>query len=504
MKVRSKDRQSRHGSIVWDELTWGRSRTLTPPHDVVVVGSGPNGLAAAAVCARAGRHVTVYEAQDEIGGGSRTTALTLPGFLHDHCASVFPFGAASPFFRELPLEAYGHEWVQPMFPLAHPLDTGDAVVLDRSLEGTAAMLGADGDRYVRLLSPFVRDWVALTADTLAPLRWPGNPLLLARFGAVALLPSTALARHFNSNRTRALIAGLAAHSGERLDAPMTSAFVLLLATFGHAVGWPFARGGASTIVRALAACVRSHGGVITTGHVVEDLSSMRSSLVLCDVAPEQLATIGRAVLPERFARRLRRVHRTGAVFKVDWALGEPIPWRAESCRHAGTVHLGGAFDEIAASEYAMSLGRLPERPFVILTQPSVCDPLRAPSGQHVAWGYCHVPLGYEGDATEIIERQVERFAPGFRDVVLARHTLGPADLMRSNANLVAGDISGGAMRLDQLFTRPTWRGHRTPVPTLFLCSASTPPGPGVHGMCGHWAAHAALRVAESGIRSAHT
>jgi phytoene dehydrogenase-like protein len=462
--------------------------------DVAIVGSGVNGLAAAAVCARAGRQVTVYEAEDEIGGASRTLPLTLPGFLHDHCASVFPFGAASPFFRELPLEAYGHEWVHPLYPLAHPLDDGDAVVLERSLAGTASMLGVDAGTYERLMKPFVREWAPLSADALAPLRIPAHPLLLARFGLAGVLPSTTLARRFRSARTRALIAGLAAHSGTRLDAPMTSAFVLLLATFGHAVGWPVARGGAASIVRALESCVRLHGGTIRTGVRVDELSSMGSSLVLCDLAPEHLATIAQDLLPAGFVGRLQRLHRTGAVFKVDWAMREPIPWRAESCRHAGTVHVGGGFEEIAASEAAMTEGAIPNRPFVIVAQPSVCDRLRAPSGQHAAWGSCHVPLGCSCDLTSAIDTQVERFAPGFRDVILARHTMGPAELARSNANLVDGDISGGAMRLDQLFTRPTWRQYRTPLPHLFLCSASTPPGPGVHGMCGYWAARTALRA----------
>jgi phytoene dehydrogenase-like protein len=472
--------------------------------DVVIIGSGPNGLAAAAVCARAGRQVTVYEAEEEIGGGLRTAALTLPGFLHDHCASVFPFGAASPFFRQLPLEAYGHEWVHPMYPLAHPLEDGDAVVLERSLQGTASMLGVDGGAYERLLGPFVRDWEALANDVLAPPRLPARPLLLARLGLTGWLPATLLARRFRSPRTRALIAGLAAHSGERLDAPMTAAFALLFATFGHAVGWPVARGGASSIAGALATCVRAHGGTIRTGVRVEDLATIPSSIVLCDLAPEHVAEIAGRRLPDRFARRLRRLRRTGAVFKVDWALREPIPWRAESCRHAGTVHVGGSIEEIAASEAAMATGRLTGRPFVLVAQPSVCDPLRAPAGQHAAWGYCHVPLGCTADLTSTIEMQVERFAPGFRDVILARHTMGPADLLRSNANLVEGDISGGAMRWDQLFTRPTWRQYRTPLANLFLCSSSTPPGPGVHGMCGYWGALKALRAfpAESHMANA--
>ena len=461
--------------------------------DVVIVGSGPNGLAAAVECARAGARVTVYEAEGDIGGGLRTAPLTIPGFLHDHCASVFPFGAASPFFRQLPLEAHGHEWVHPMYPLAHPLDGGDAVVLERSLAATASMLGPDGAVYQRLMRPFVRDWEQLAADVLAPLRFPAHPLLMARFGVVAAMPSTRLTRWFRSGRTRALFAGLAAHSGERLDAPMTSAFALLLATFGHAVGWPVARGGAVSIARALEACVRSHGGVIHTSHRIQDLSAMRESIVLCDVAPEHLASIAGGRLPASFVRRLRRQPRAGAVFKVDWALREPIPWRAESCRHAGTVHLGGSFEEIAASEASVAMRHAPERPFVIVAQPSVCDASRAPAGQHAAWGYCHVPLGSRRDMTTAIENQVERFAPGFRDVVLARHAMSPADLMRDNANLVNGDISGGAMRLTGLLTRPTWRGYRTPLPDLYLCSASTPPGPGVHGMCGYWAARTALR-----------
>jgi phytoene dehydrogenase-like protein len=462
--------------------------------DAIVIGAGPNGLAAAIVCARAGLRVRVYEAGTTPGGGARTLALTRPGFLHDHCASVLPFAAASPFFRTLPLAEYGVEWVHPHTALAHPLENDRAALLDRSLDATARVLGVDAARYEGLMRPFVRNWSGLAADVLAPFRPPAHPWLVVRFGIAAVQPASVLAQRFQSVRARALIAGIAAHSGQPLDAPLTSAFALLLGVMGHGVGWPVARGGTGAISGALAAVLREHGGTIECDTRIEDITDLpRADLVFCDLSPEQLAHVARRRLPAGFARRLHRFRRSSATFKVDWALDGPIPWRDEACRQAGTVHVGGTLEEIAASEASPRQGRVAERPFVLLTQPTVCDASRAPAGRHVAWGYCHVPLGCPVDMTGAIERQVERFAPGFRDRILARHVLAPGDFERHNASLVQGDISGGALTFDQFVTRPTWRQYATPVEGLYLCSSATPPGAGVHGMCGYWAARTALR-----------
>lgn len=446
------------------------------------------------VCAAAGLRVRVYEAEETIGGGARSAALTLPGFRHDRCSSIYPLGIASPFFRSLPIEAHGVEWLHAQYPLAHPLDRGGAVVVHRSLWQTAAALAEDGPAYTRLMLALVRGWEPLIRDVLAPPHVPRHPWLLSRFGIAAAQPATWLARRFRTERARALLAGLAAHSGARLDAPLTSAFALLLGALAHAVGWPVARGGAQSISDALASCLRANGGEIVVGRRIDTLAELPPALLtLCDVAPEQLVRFAGDRLPQRFARRLRRFHRGPGVFKVDWALEDSIPWRADECRHAATVHVGGSFEEIAASEQACHEGRAPEPPFVIVAQPSVCDPTRAPERRHVAWGYCHVPAGSTDDMRDAIENQIERFAPGFRDRILARHTMAPADLTRNNASLIGGDVSGGAFTFRQVLARPSWRGYGTPIHGLYLCSASTPPGAGVHGMCGYWAARRALR-----------
>ena len=461
--------------------------------DARVIGAGPNGLTAAVVCASSGLNVTVYEADGVIGGGARSESLTIPGFLHDRCSSIYPLGAASPFFRALPITAFGLEWLHARYPLVHPLEDGDAVTVERSVHATALHLGGDGPTYERLLGPFVDHWDRLVDDVLAPPHWPRHVRELVPFGLTAVQPAARLARRFGTAKAQALVAGLAAHSGEPLDRPLTSAFALLLLALAHAVGWPVARGGAQSVADALASCLRTRGGTIITNRRVDTLDDLPpSTLTLCDVAPEHLADIARDRLPPAFANRLRRFSRSGGVFKVDWALDGPIPWRARECLEAGTVHVGGSFEEIAASEAAPQHGRIAERPFVIVAQPSVCDPGRAPAGGHVAWGYCHVPLAATADMTERIERQVERYAPGFRDRVLARHVMAPADLSRLNANLVGGDISGGAFTVRQWLARPTWRTYGTPLNGLYLCSASTPPGSGVHGMCGYWAARSAL------------
>jgi len=472
----------------------GRDRPDSCVHDAAVIGSGPNGLAAAAVCAQAGLHVDVYEAEPTIGGGARTAALTLPDFLHDHCASIFPMAVASPCFRALQLEAHGLTWVHARYPLAHALDGGDSIVVHGSLEETARGLGADGTTYARLLMPFVRDWQPLVEDLLGPVRWPGYPRLTARFGLLAIRSANHLAERFSAPRARALMAGLAAHSGEPMSAAFTSAVALVLGVLAHAVGWPVARGGAAAVASALASVVEAYGGRIFTDRRVATLDELPTPmLTLCDVTPRSLVRIAGNRLPRTFRARLNRFRPGKGVFKMDWALDGPIPWRAEPCAHAATVHAGGTYGEIAASEHSVDCGRPMSRPFVIVAQPSVCDPTRAPQGRHVAWGYCHVPLGSAEDMTRPIEAQIERFAPGFRDRILARHVLTPADLMQTNANLIGGDISGGAYTLRQVLARPSWRSYGTLDPGLYLCSASTPPGPGVHGMCGYWAARTALR-----------
>ena len=465
-------------------------------NDALVVGSGPNGLAAAIVLARAGWRVTLREAAARIGGGIRSEPLTLPGFTHDVCSSVFGMACASPFFRALPLAEHGVAWTHPEIPLAHPLDDGSAVVAHRSLDDTVRELGRDGGAYRWLIGPLVTHWARIADPLLAPpLHMLGSPLLTFRFGPVAVLPSTVVARTaFGTPRGQALFAGIAAHSTRPLEAPLTSAFALVLGAAIHAVGWPFVAGGASRLADALASIGRQAGATIEIDSPVTTLTrTPPARAVLCNVGPQQLARVGEAVLPADFRSRLMRFRRGPGVFKVDWALAGPIPWRASACRSAGTVHLGGTLDEIARSESDVEQGRHSDRPFVLVTQPSVCDSTRAPQGQHAAWGYCHVPTGSTVDMTARIEDQVERFAPGFRSLILARHTMGPSALEAHNANLTGGDVTGGANTFWQTLARPTFMHYRTPVPWLFLCSASTPPGGGVHGMSGYHAAQTVLR-----------
>jgi phytoene dehydrogenase-like protein len=465
--------------------------------EVIVVGSGPNGLAAAIVLARAGLSVRVLEAADTIGGGARSAELTLPGFVHDVCSAIHPLGAASPLFRMLPLQEHGVEWIEPSAALAHPFDDGTAALLERSPEAAAPALGEDDRRWRRLFAPLARDAEPLLDEVLAPLHVPSHPLALARFGARAALPATALARlSFRDAKARGLFAGLAAHSMLPLARPPSGAFGLMLGLLGHAVGWPFPRGGSQRLSDGLASYLRSLGGEIETGHRVESLAELKGTRpVLLDVTPRGLLALAGDRLPSRYRRGLERYRYGPGVFKLDLALDGPIPWRAEECTRAGTVHLGATLEEIAASEAAAWRGEIAERPYVLLAQQSLFDASRAPAGQHTVWAYCHVPNGSTIDVTERIERQIERFAPGFRDRILARSALGPADIERHNANNVGGDINGGAATLSQLFTRPVARlsPYTTPLPGVFLCSASTPPGGGVHGMCGYHAAQAALR-----------
>jgi len=466
-----------------------------PSYDVIVVGSGPNGLSAAITLARAGRSVLVLEANDTVGGGARSAELTLPGFTHDVCSAVHPLAAGSPFFRTLPLAEHGLEFIHPPAPLAHPLDDGTAVVLERSVEETCENLGRDAASYCKLIRPLVKDWGLLEAELLSPPRLPRHPLALARFGLRGLRSASGLAEsRFEGTRARALFAGLAAHSTLPLERVPSAAFALVLGVTAHAVGWPVPRGGAQRIADALAAYLRSLGGEVVTGVRVESVDDLPPArVVLCDITPRQLVRLAGRRLPEGYKRKLGRYRYGPAAFKVDWALDGPVPWAAKECARAATVHLGGTFEEIAASERAPWEGKCAERPFVLLAQPSLFDPTRAPAGKHTAWAYCHVPNGSGFDMTELIEGKVERFAPGFRARVLARHVTTPAALELKNANLVGGDINGGAQDIRQLFTRPTWRLYSTPAEGLYICSSSTPPGGGVHGLCGYFAAQKALR-----------
>jgi phytoene dehydrogenase-like protein len=473
-----------------------------------VVGSGPNGLAAAIVLAQAGFNVEVFEAESTIGGAVRTLDLTLPGFHHDFGSAVYPFAAGSPFFSSLPLHDFGLEWIHSPDTLAHPLDDGTAVTLPSNLAAAEAALGEDGRAWRRLMKPLASRWADLTADVLGPmLTIPRHPFLLARFGLNAMQPAATLARsHFRTEPARALFAGLAAHSFMALDQPLSAAFGLMLGAAAHAPGWPIPRGGAQSLANALVGYLNHLGGRITTNTRIASLRDLPSAdLILCDITPSQLlALAGQPEDPPRpqqftpaYRRQLGRYRYGPAAFKVDYALSRPIPWNAPACLRAGTVHLGGSLDEIAASESAMVNGRCSPRPFVLLAQPTLFDPTRAPAGQHIAWAYCHVPNGSTEDMLDRLESQIERFAAGFRSCVLARHISTPATLESNDANLVGGDIVGGATNLRQFLFRPTRREYRTTAPNVYLCSSSTPPGGGVHGMCGFHAATTALRDVES-------
>jgi phytoene dehydrogenase-like protein len=469
---------------------------VSPVEDALVIGSGPNGLAAAITLARAGRQVLVREAEDTLGGGLRSGEITLPGFIHDICSAIHPFVPASPFFRQLQLAQHGLDLVDPPAALAHPFDDGTAVVVERSLDATAAALGPDGEAYRSLLRPVSESWEDLSGGVLGPLvRIPPHPLVMARFGMRGVLPAATLARRaFTTERARALFAGCAAHSIVPLERLTTAAFGLLLLATAHRFGWPFPRGGSQRVADALLAVLRGYGGEVVAAEPVESLEEVDARMVLCDVAPRELIRIAGSRLPPRYSRRLAAFPHGPGAFKVDFALDGPIPWRAEACAQAATIHLGGTLAEIAESERAPWEGRPAERPFVLLAQPSLFDTSRAPKGKHTAWAYCHVPNGSSFDMTERIEEQIERFAPGFRDLVIGRSVLTPSDLERHDRNYVGGDINGGAATFRGLLARPTISRspYRTPAEGVYLCSASTPPGGGVHGMCGYWAARAAL------------
>jgi phytoene dehydrogenase-like protein len=465
-----------------------------------IIGSGPNGLAAAITLAQRGVAVTVYERNAQIGGACATAEVTLPGFRHDLGASVYPLGVASPFFRALPLADFGLRWIEPDAPLAHPLDDGTAVLLEHSLEATAAQFSAHDARAWRLLlASSVRDWPKLVNEVTRPLlRLPSSPFVMATFGVAAMLPAQALARTvFRDEPARALFAGCAAHSVLPLTHVASSAPGLVLAAAAHTTGWPIAAGGAQAIVDALAAYLRSLGGNIVLNTEIAQLDDLPpADAALFDTSVTTLDRIAGESFTPTFRKVLRGFRPGPGIFKLDFALREPIPWRAAACRRAATVHVGGTLGEIGLSEDAAFHGRPCDRPFVLLVQPSLFDPTRAPAGRHTAWAYCHVPYGSTENLTEVVERQIERFAPGFHECILASRASNAADLARWNPNLAGGDISGGAMTFSQLLLRPTERLYSTSNPRVYLCSAATPPGGGVHGMCGHLAALRALQEHE--------
>lgn len=465
-------------------------------YDAIVVGSGPNGLAAAITIQQAGLSVLLAEAKEVIGGGLRSAELTLPGFVHDICSAIHPLAAGSPFFKTLPLKQHGLEFIYPAIAAAHPFDNGTAAALYKELQQTAQGLGKDEQSYLKLMKPLVKDWPGLAVDVLGPLRFPKHPLNMARFGLKALTSATQLAKRFRTKEARGLWAGMAAHSIQPLSNVATSAIGLVLMIAGHSGGWPVAKGGSSAIANALASYFVSLGGTIETNFYVRSFSQLPSShAVLFDVTPKQLLQIAGYKFSLLYKWQLNRYRYGMGVFKIDWALDEPIPFTAPECRQAGTIHLGNTLKEIAACEQLTSKGKHPEKPFVLLAQQSLFDASRAPEGKHTAWAYCHVPNGSEVDMTERIEKQVERFAPGFRDRIIGRHIMNTAQIETYNPNYIGGDINGGIIDIGQLFTRPALRlsPYKTSAKGIYICSSSTPPGGGVHGMGGYYAAKKALK-----------
>jgi phytoene dehydrogenase-like protein len=468
-------------------------------HDAVIVGSGPNGLSAGITLAREGKSVLVLEAKETIGGGARTEQVTLPGFHHDICSAIHPMSVVSPFIRALPLAEHGLEWAWSPAAIAHPLDDGSVATLEVSLDATAARLGDDEAAYRNLMKPFASKAGMLFDEILRPigaLPPPKHPFLLAHFGLIGLQSAMHLAQRFKTPHARALLGGSAAHSFLPLERVGSASFGLALILAGHATGWPAAKGGSVAIIGAMASLLKSLGGEIRTGHVVRSLRDVpESKVVLFDTSPRQLADIAGDSLPPRYVRKLRRFRFGPGVFKVDWALDGPIPWRNPECARSATVHVGGTIEEIAAHERSVFHGKMTDKPFVLCAQQSMFDPTRAPEGKHTGWAYCHVPHGSTEDATDFIERQIERFAPGFRDRILGRRTINTAQYQEHNPNFIGGDIAGGANTMLQFLTRPFPKldPYSTPNPRLYLCSSSTPPGGGVHGMCGYWAAKSALK-----------
>jgi phytoene dehydrogenase-like protein len=464
--------------------------------DAVVVGAGPNGLAAAIALQQAGQRVLLIEGKSTIGGGLRTAELTLPGFRHDICSAIHPLAAGSPFFSKLPLDQFGLEYIYPPLAAAHPFEDGTAAILSPSLEQTAASLGKDEQAYIDLIRPVVNNWPFLAEDILGPFGWPRHPLKLAAFGMKALAPAMAVAKRFQTRDGRGLWAGMAAHSMMPLTNAATAAIALVLMATGHQKGWPIPKGGSQSIANALAAYFQHLGGTIETNRFIHSLDQLPSwKALLLDVTPRQLMQIAGYRFSSLYKWQLDRYRYGMGVFKIDWALDGAVPFRAAACREAGTVHLGNTLEEIALSEQQAMQGIHSEKPFVLLAQQSLFDATRAPEGKHTVWAYCHVPHGSRRDLTEIIEKQVERFAPGFRERILARHVMNSEDMERYNPNYIGGDINGGILDLGQLFTRPALRfsPYRTSAKGIYICSSSTPPGGGVHGMCGFHAAQRALK-----------
>ena len=465
-------------------------------YDAIVVGSGPNGLAAAITLQQKGLSVLIVEAKNTIGGGLRSAELTIPGFQHDICSAIHPLAVASPFFSSLPLHEHGLTFIQPKIAVAHPLDDGKSAVLSNSVEETAGLLGSDKDNYLKLIEPITKQWDALLPELLAPLHFPKDPVNFAKFGLKALQPATWIANKFESREAKALWAGMAAHSIQPLSNLTTSAIGLVLMTAAHKQGWPIPKGGSQSLANALASYFMSIGGEIKTDFLVTSLDQLPSTkAILFDITPRQLLKIAGHRFSNIYKWQLEKYRYGMGVFKVDWALDGKIPFTSEQARDAGTLHLGNTFAEIAASELATSKGKHPEKPFVLLAQQSIFDDTRSPKGKHVVWGYCHVPNGSTKDMTDVIEKQVERFAPSFKERILARHTFNTVQLEEYNPNFIGGDINGGIIDLGQLFTRPALRysPYRTSEKGLYLCSSSTPPGGGVHGMCGFHAAQRAWK-----------
>lgn len=465
-------------------------------YDAVVVGSGPNGLAAAILLQQQGLSVLLLEGRDTIGGGLRTAELTLPGFKHDICSAVHPLAVASPYFKTLPLAEHGLKYLYPGLAAAHPFDNGSAAILDQSIQKTADLLGADAQTYIQLMQQLVNDWPLIGTDVLAPLHFPEYPVAMARFGLKALTAATTIAKRFKTTEARGLFAGMAAHAIQPLTNSATTAAALVLLAAGHLQGWPIPKGGSASIAKVLVDYYTSIGGTVQTGIYVKSLSQLPSShAVLFDVTPQQLLQIAGHSFSSVYKWQLERYRYGMGVFKVDWALDAPIPFTAEQCRRAGTLHLGGTLEEIADSELMSSKGHHPEKPFVLLVQPSLFDNSRAPDGKHTAWAYCHVPNGSTVDMTGRIEDQVERFAPGFKERILAKQVMNTAQIQDYNPNYIGGDINGGIMDIGQLFTRPALRlsPYKTSAKGIYICSSSTPPGGGVHGMCGYYAAKKALK-----------